>query len=105
MAVVDDPQATPEVVAEAYERVQQLIVEAVEADPKVQAAEHRARIHKVLASTARNIASVIDTPLAEIADEKLIEEVSALQTSVEALVALLSPQKGSHLRVIDSQAV
>ncbi|MEU8677999.1 hypothetical protein [Streptomyces sp. NPDC048560] len=105
VAVVDDPQATPEVVAEAYERVQQLIVEAVEADPKVQAAEHRARIHKVLASTARNIASVIDTPLAEIADEKLIEEVSALQTSVEALVALLSPQKGSHLRVIDSQAV
>lgn len=94
-----------ESVAEAYAAVQQLVVETVEANPEVQVTEQRSRVHKLLTSTAKSIAAVSEAPLADIADEELIKEVVELQKSVDALAALISSQKGSHLRVIDTKAV
>ncbi len=105
LAVAQDPQATPEAVAEAYEGVQRLIEATIESDPKSQADEQRARVRKVLMSTFRSIASVSEVPWADIADEEMIREVSELQESVNALAALVVPKAGSHLRAVGDKAV
>ncbi|WP_183068935.1 hypothetical protein [Streptomyces sp. gCLA4] len=105
VVVVDDPQATPEAVSEAYEAVQQLIAEEIEANPEVKTAEQRARVHKMLNGMAKSIASVREAPLADIADDELIREVSELRASVDELAALVAPQQGSHLRVVETKAV
>ncbi|MEU7336685.1 hypothetical protein [Streptomyces sp. NPDC007074] len=105
-AIESSQEPSPgESAAEAYEAVQDLVAEAIEKNPEVHVAEQRARVHKVLASTARRIASVSDAPLAEIVDEELIREVTALQESVNALIALLPPQTGKRLKVVDSKAL
>ncbi|MFJ3935471.1 hypothetical protein [Streptomyces parvus] len=101
---LEDPYPR-ESATEAYEAVQELVAQTIEEDPEVRVSEQRARVRKVLTSTARNIASVSDAPLADIADEELIREVTALQESVNALIALLPPQTGNRLRVIDGKAV
>ncbi|WHM37432.1 hypothetical protein [Streptomyces sp. BPTC-684] len=92
-------------VAEAYEAVQQLVTATIEADPKALAEEQRARVRKALTSTAKSIAAVSESPLADIADEELVREIIELQESVNALAKLVASQKGAHLRVIGSQAV
>ena len=89
LAVVEDAEATPEAVAEAFETVQGLAVETVEADPEIQIREQRTRFTKTLSSTKRGIEAIDPDDLAAVADDELRGAVAALQEKVNELAELI----------------
>ncbi|MEV7022620.1 hypothetical protein [Kitasatospora sp. NPDC093558] len=100
LAVVDDPQATPEAVAEAYETVQMLTTQIVEADPDVQLREQRTRFSKALSTTAKSIQAIDPDDLAAVADDELRTKLTELQRQVNDLAALVVDEKPTHLRAV-----
>ncbi|MFJ6620939.1 hypothetical protein ACIQOW_25605 [Kitasatospora sp. NPDC091335] len=100
LAVVDDPQATPEAVAEAYETVQTLTTQIVEADPDVQLREQRTRFSKALSSTAKSIQAIDPDDLVAVADDELRTKLTEIQRQVNELAALVVDEKPTRLRAV-----
>lgn len=89
LAVVQDPDASAEAVTEAYDFVQDLIADAVQADPDAYIHEQRTRLSKVVNSTVKSIQALDPDDLLAFADDTLITSVSELQQQVNALAAVL----------------
>ncbi|MFJ8442513.1 hypothetical protein [Kitasatospora griseola] len=100
LAVVDDPQATPEAVTEAFETVQALTTQAVESDPEVQLREQRTKFSKALSSTAKSIQAIDPDDLAAVADDELRTKLAELQKQVNELAAMIVDEKSNYLRVV-----
>ncbi|MFJ4791797.1 hypothetical protein [Kitasatospora purpeofusca] len=100
LAVVDDPRATPEAVAEAYEAAQELTAKIIEGDPEVQLREQRTRFSKALSSTAKSIQAIDPDDLAAVADDELRTKLAELQQQVNDLAALVVEPKPGHLRAV-----
>ncbi|MEV8060754.1 hypothetical protein AB0P37_30880 [Streptomyces antimycoticus] len=101
--LADDGPA--ESVTEAYEAVHRLVSETIEADPKVQVEEQKARVRRALSISSKNIASVSEVPLADIVDDELLDDIAQLQESVNALAELIKTRQANHLRVVGHEAV
>jgi len=89
LATVQNPDASAEDVAEAYDFVQDLIADAVQADPDAYIHEQRTRLSKVVNSTVKSIQALDPDDLLAFADDTLITSVSELQQQVNALAAVL----------------
>jgi len=99
LAVVEDPHATSEEVAEAYEAVQGIAAEVVKADPEIQTREQRTRFSKALSSTAKSIEAIDPDDLIAVADDDLREKLAGLQKQVNELAALIV-NPTAHLRAV-----
>jgi hypothetical protein len=99
LAVVQDAQATPEAVSAAYEAVQALITETVEADPEIQAREQRTRFSRAISTTAKSIEGIDPDDLIAVADDDLREKLASLQKQVNELADLVGGPK-AHLRAV-----
>ncbi|QMU67082.1 hypothetical protein [Streptacidiphilus sp. P02-A3a] len=98
LTAVEDAKATPESVTEAFEAVQGLIAEAVEADPEIQIREQRTRFTKALSSTKKGIESIDLDDLAAVADDDLRGSIAELQKKVNELADLIGKPRSSTLR-------
>ncbi|MEU5858663.1 hypothetical protein ABZ799_25350 [Nocardiopsis dassonvillei] len=90
VAAVQDEEATPEVVAEAYEAVQSLIVETVTADPEILIREQRTRFTKAITTTVKSIDSIDPDDLVAVADDNLRANIAAVQKRINDLAELIS---------------
>ncbi|MFB6477560.1 hypothetical protein ACFCXF_01495 [Streptomyces virginiae] len=100
LAVVNDPDSEAEAVENAYEAVQAIIAEAVEADPEIQSREQRSKFQKALSSTVRSIESIDPDDLIAVADDDLRKSISAAQKRINELAELLNQQKTNQLRAV-----
>ncbi|MCE7078837.1 hypothetical protein [Streptomyces sp. ST2-7A] len=100
LAVVEDSEADAEAVSVAYEAVRDLITEAIESDPEMQALEHRSRVTKALTATAKSIQSIDPEVLANFADDSVRTTVTELQRKINELADLLGESKTVTLRAV-----
>jgi hypothetical protein len=89
LVAVQDPNVSAGTVMEAYEFVQDLIGEAVQADPEILVREQRTKLGKTLTSTVKSVASIDPDDLIAFADDTLITSVTELQQKVNELAALI----------------
>ncbi|GAA2138484.1 hypothetical protein GCM10009760_19850 [Kitasatospora kazusensis] len=90
LAVAENPEAGPEAVSEAYEAVQALISEVVEADPEIQTREQRTRFQRALSVTAKSLGAIDPDDLIAVADDDLRQRLADLQKQVNELAGLIS---------------
>ncbi|WP_460366246.1 hypothetical protein, partial [Actinocorallia lasiicapitis] len=88
-ALVDNPQANAEALAEAYEIVQDLVGEAVVADADVLVREQRTKFGKAIRATVKNIDSIDPDDLMAVVDDTLADRITDLQQKVNELAALV----------------
>ncbi|UDM05527.1 hypothetical protein [Streptomyces longhuiensis] len=85
LAAVEDSEATPESVTDAYETVREAIEETVESDRDLQTIEQRTQYLKALKSTAKGIESIDPQQLATVIDDDVRESIKQLQQRINAL--------------------
>ncbi|MEV0750495.1 hypothetical protein AB0I75_35715 [Streptomyces sp. NPDC050273] len=90
LASVADAPTDPDLVTSAYDLVQELVKQVVEADPEAHATEQRARFQTALKATRRSIAAIDPASLPDVVDDGLREEIGALQKVVNDLVASIA---------------
>ncbi|MFD0229063.1 hypothetical protein ACWGPD_33540 [Streptomyces hirsutus] len=100
LAVVSDPGADPEAVENAYQAVQAIIAEAVDADPDIQTREQRSKFQKALSSTVKSIESIDLDDLIAVADDDLRESISAAQKRINELAEVLARSQSNRLRAV-----
>ncbi|MBT2423144.1 hypothetical protein J7F01_18480 [Streptomyces sp. ISL-22] len=98
LEVVNEPDATPEAVAEAYGTIQSFTTLAVEADPEVQLREQRTKFSKALSTTAKSIQAINPNDLAAVADDDLRKKLIELQKQVNELATMIANEERTHPR-------
>lgn len=100
LSVVENPDAEPDAVSAAYEAVQAIISEAVDADPEILTREQRTRFRKALSTTAKSIESIDPDDLIAVADDDLRSTLTALQKKVNELAEVVAPATSNRLRAV-----
>lgn len=91
LAKAEAPESAPEDIIAAYETVQVIIAEAVEADPEILSQEQRSRFRRALSATVRSIDSIDPDDLIAVADDDLRESLVAAQERINKLAELIAP--------------
>jgi hypothetical protein len=89
-AKLEAPESAPEDVSSAYEQVQAIIAEVVEADPEILNREHHSKFRKALSATVKSIDSIDPDDLIAVADDELLESLIAAQERINRLAELFS---------------
>ncbi|WP_051738766.1 hypothetical protein [Streptomyces rimosus] len=71
-----------ESVAQAYEAVQQLITETIEANPEISLQERRARFHSQVTKASKTFQQLALDDVADLYEADVVSELEALQTAV-----------------------
>ncbi|WP_371095581.1 hypothetical protein [Streptomyces sanglieri] len=85
LAAVEDSEATPDTITDAYETVRKAIEETVESDRNLQTIEQRTQYLKALKSTARGIEAIDPQQLATVIDDDVRESIKELQQRINTL--------------------
>lgn len=100
LAKVEGPETAPDELAAAYDAIQLIVAEAVEADPDVFTREQRTKFRRALTSTAKSIESIDPDDLIAVADDELRENIIAVQRRINELAALVAPSTVGRLRAV-----
>ncbi|GHB79201.1 hypothetical protein GCM10010377_81540 [Streptomyces viridiviolaceus] len=100
LAAVEDLEATPETITDAYETVREVIEETVESDRDLQAIEQRTQYLKALKSTAKGIESIDPQQLATVLDDDVRQTIRELQQTINMLAESIADPNAEALRLV-----